>query len=106
MRPQSRCSIHATSSCARSPPRFQILQDLAAGIEPRRARDPAAGMRAGAAKIQAFDRRPVLSPSEKRPKREELIERMFTMKDVTAGQAVNLFQVERRQNLAMNDQAA
>ncbi len=44
-----------------------------------------------------------MSPAEERPKSKELIERMFPMKDVAAGQAVSPLQIDRRQHLASGD---
>src|SRR5437899_7495386 len=57
----------------------------------------------GTKKIQTMNRSSVLSPAEERPKSKELIERMFPMKDVAAGQAVSPLQIDRRQHLASGD---
>src|SRR5262245_31993597 len=81
---------------------LQILDDLAASVESRSARDAAAGMRACTTEVETSNRRSVLRPSEKRPEGKELIEGMFQMKDVAAGQTICLLEVERSQNLTVH----
>ncbi len=79
---------------------LQVFDDLPACIRTGCARDSSTRMCTRATKIQAMNRSSVLSPAEERPKSKELIERMFPMKDVAAGQAVSPLQIERRQHLA------
>src|SRR3954467_3036433 len=80
------------------------FEDFARGVLPRRAGQPVAGMGAGPAKIEAVDRRRVIGPAEGRAHGEELIERQFAMINVAAAEAVDLLEVERRDDLPLLDE--
>src|SRR5688572_7785460 len=63
-------------------------------------------MGTGTAEEQSFDRRLIPSESEQWPHREELIERQFSVEDLSAGEAPSAFEIERRQRLPLDDQRA
>ena len=58
--------------------------------------DAAARMRAGAAQVESIYRRAVLRPARNGAHEEKLIERQVTMKNISFGQAVSAFEIERR----------
>ena len=66
---------------------------------------PAARVRAGAAEVEALDRRAVLRVARDRPHEEELLEVQVAVEDVALGQAVGALEVERRQDLPRDDGA-
>src|SRR5438093_13170093 len=84
----------------------EISNDFPARIGAGSAGQSAAGVSAGAAKVESFEWSAVLSPTDKRAKGEKLIDRVFAVKDVSAAEAVALLQVERGDDLAVNDQVA
>src|ERR1043165_4598105 len=93
----------ASSACNSSPsprPNAQIPEHFARRIMPRGARDPAAGMAAGTAQIQAKQWHAVIAMPQDRAGREQLIQFQPSMHDIAAGQAEDALQIERRQNLA------
>src|SRR5690242_232078 len=69
------------------------------GAVTRQPRNPPAGMRAGAAEIEAVDRGSVVSPSGNGPHKKHLIQRELRMIDMTFRQAELVFQIQWRQNL-------
>ena len=60
-------------------------------------------MRSTAAQIQALDRRLIARPVEQRPHGEELIEREFTVEDMSSREPVGFFQILGRDDLALED---
>ena len=67
------------------------------------AHDAAAGMRGRSAHVQVLDRRAVLRPARDRTQEEKLLERKLALEDVAFGQAELAFEVERRDDLAVQD---
>src|SRR5439155_4352164 len=61
-------------------------------------------MSAGPAEIEIFNWSAVVSAAENGAEGEELIQRVFAMKDVSAAETVGLLQIEGRDDLAVNDQ--
>ena len=70
---------------------------------PGGAGEAVARVRARAAKVEPGDRSAVARPAEQRAHGEELVERQLAVEDVAAGQAVSLFQIQRRDDLAVED---
>lgn len=62
-----------------------------------------AGMRAGSAQVQPFDRRAILRPTGHRAHEEKLLERKIAVKNIALGEAVGAFQIEGRENLSRHD---
>ncbi len=85
--------------------RFEISRSRAA-FAPGRPVNATAGMRAGAAKVKSLERRSILRPADQRSESEKLIERLFAVMNVSAAETVSLFEIERRDHLAGNDQIA
>ena len=83
-----------------SRPSFSIV---GAALRPGRSHDSAAGMRSRSAHVEALHRRSVLRPTGRRAEEEQLLERQLTLEDVALGKAEGPFDVERRQDLAMED---
>src|SRR4051812_29474290 len=81
------------------PPAGSIPDDHARGVCAVRAADAATGMRAGAAQIEAGDRRAVLRPAEQRAHDVQLIERHLAVMDVAAREAVRRLEFGRRDGL-------
>ena len=77
-----------------------VGEDRVRGIVAGRAGDAAAGMRAGAAMIEARQRPAVVGIAEHGPRPEQLVERHRAVRDVAADEAEHLFEVERAQRLA------
>src|SRR5690349_9892478 len=67
------------------------------------ASDPAAGMRARAAMVEARHRAAVVGMAEQRAGPEQLVERECAMEDVAADQTEGLLEIERAQRLAADD---
>src|SRR6185503_8622371 len=84
--------------------RPELFDYLARGVLARAGRDSSAWMRARSTQIEIAQRRPVLGPAENRAHREQLIERRFTVQDVSAGQPEGLFEIRRGDDLVMRDQ--
>ena len=62
-----------------------------------------ARMRTGTAEKESPDRRGAARCIRVWPHRKQLVQLILAMSDVTAGQSVLAFQVERRQSLLRND---
>ena len=60
-------------------------------------------MRGGAAHVEALDRRRVLRPAGRGAQEEELLERELALEDVAFGQSPLALEIERGQDLAMQD---
>ncbi len=71
---------------------------------PRRTGDATAGMRTRTAQIQARQRAAIAALTEHRPRAEQLIEGQRAVHDVAADQAEVAFEVERRLDLAADDE--
>ena len=84
---------------------LQVADNLPARVSAGRARN-SAGMSPRTTKIQSLDGCPILSPTQQRPKHEELIQRGFAMQDMPAAETIRLLQIERRDDLPVNDQSA
>src|SRR3982074_115661 len=82
-----------------------IPQDYARGVVAGGAGDAAAGMRAGAAMVEALQGAPIVGMAEDRARREQLVQRQRTMKNIAAEQPELAFQIERRQNLPPHDRS-
>ena len=63
-------------------------------------------MRACAAEVKSFEWCAILRPADQRSKREKLIERLFTVVNVSAAESVGLFEIEWCDHLAGDDQVA
>src|SRR5690349_1581707 len=63
-------------------------------------------MRAGAAEVEARDRRPVPRPSQDGAHREELVEGRLAVEDLAAPDAELLFEIDGRKNAAREDEFA
>src|SRR5580704_18975352 len=73
------------------------------GVVSRSARNAAARVRARAAKIKSGDGRAVVRPSGDGAHKEKLLERKISVKNVSFGEAVGAFQIERREHLSRDD---
>jgi hypothetical protein len=82
---------------------LKVASQLACRIRARQARQPAAGMCAGATQVQPLQRCPVLRPPNQRAKREELIESLLPVMYVPTTQPILFFQVARRDYLSFHD---
>src|SRR3954466_6168395 len=92
-------SILGFLRCVESVLSFQLFQNLS---RRNRAGGPCqsiSGMSARAAQIEILDRRPISCPVQQRTHGENLVERQFAVKDVSTGQAINFFQILRRDDL-------
>src|SRR5258706_5488419 len=97
----------AMTGCQRPRPspkqRPVIAQERGRGVVAGAAGDAAAGLRAAAAMVEAFQRPAIIGVAEHRPRREQLIERQRAMKNIAAEQAELTLQIERRENLPADD---
>ena len=80
--------------------RAVIPEDRARGIVAGGAGDAAAGMRAGAAMVEALQGPAIIGVAEHRPGREQLVERQRAVEDIAAEQPEMALQIERRQRPA------
>ena len=71
------CNMRQVSSPAAPTP--EIAQNLARAVVPRRSGDPAPGMSAGAAQVQALERRAVVGVTEQWARRPQLLPRPFQL---------------------------
>src|ERR1041384_1732744 len=85
--------------------RLNILEHLERRIPPRRAHDPAAGMRRRPAHVKVLDRRAILRPTRRRTQKEELLERQLALEDVPLRQTKLTLEIQRRQHLTIANQA-
>ncbi|MFG3757303.1 hypothetical protein, partial [Klebsiella pneumoniae] len=69
-------------------------------IVPRRAGDASAGMSAGAAMVEAWQRAAVVGVAQHRPGGKQLVQRQGAMENVTADQPEVALEIERGQHLA------
>jgi hypothetical protein len=83
-----------------NPPCLEILNDFSGCVGSWSARDSTTRVRAGATKIESLDRSSLLRPANQRAKREELVEGLLAMMNMTPTQSIGLFKIERRNNLA------
>ena len=67
---------------------------------------PPPGMGRRAAHVEVADRRAVARPARHRAQEEELLERQLALEDVAFGEAELALEVERRQHLAVQDDAS
>src|SRR5208282_2649727 len=81
----------------------QVRQDDLRGVMTRRTGDAAAWMGAGAAMIEPGNGTAVVSVSEHRARREQLIERHRAVENIAAEEAELAFEIERAQHLATDD---
>ena len=79
------------------------FEDLAGGVEGGGSGEAGAGVGAGAAKEKAANGGAVTRPADERAHGEELVEGEFAVGDVTAGEAVVLFEIERRDDARGED---
>src|SRR5258705_2717417 len=84
----------------------EVREDLAGCVLAGAAGDAAAGVGARAAQVQADDREAVAGVAEQRPPEVELIEAGLTVERVTAGQPETRFEIDRGQDLAVDDELA
>src|SRR5688572_3643977 len=78
---------------------LEVDEDLARRVVPRRTRHAAAGMRAGATHIYAWQRAAIVTVPEHRARREDLIQVQRAVEDVAADQAERSLEVERAVDL-------
>src|SRR5580700_4708567 len=83
---------------------LQILQDLPCCVRTRSAGQSCSWMRPRAAQVQILNRRSISSPVKQRAHGEKLIERQFTVKDVTARETVSVLKILRRDDLVRENQ--
>src|SRR5437016_11191057 len=83
---------------------LQIFQNLSRRIRSRPASQARSGMRARTAQIQISNRRAVSCPIEERAHGKKLIEGKFAVENVSASQAVSIFQILRCDDLVREDQ--
>src|SRR5690349_16806674 len=82
----------------------EVLEDLAGRELARRAHHAAARVRPGAALVVAVDRRPVLGPARRWPEEEHLRREELAGEDVALAEPDRPFDVERRPDLALEDE--
>src|SRR6266404_1012645 len=80
-----------------------VFEDDLAGDAAGRAHDAAARMRSGTAHIKVVDRSAIVSPPRNWAEKEKLFEGEFALEDVALGQAEFALEVERREDLAADD---
>src|SRR5262245_983872 len=98
--PESRSHGNAVvfAALARAP--AEVLEHASRRVVAGRAADAAAGMAAGAAEIEAGDRRAIACRPDVRPQAEQLVQIVPAVKDIALGQAEHAFEIERCQDLA------
>src|SRR6185295_15189007 len=72
----------------------------------RGSHDSAARVSCRATHVEAADGSSILRPSRSGSKEKELLERQFTLKDVSLAQTEHGFDIQRRQYLAVENQAS
>src|SRR5688572_5146999 len=82
---------------------LRVADDLAGAVATVGAADAAARMGAGAAQVEAVDRRPVVGVAAHRAQREELVEGHVAVQGVPAGDAEQALEVDRAEHLALLD---
>src|SRR5436190_20361671 len=85
--------------------RLPVGENLPRRVPSRRAGDPAAGMRPGAAQVEAAHGGAVARPAGERPPEEELPQVEIAVEDVPFGQAEALLEIDRRHDVARHDRA-
>src|SRR2546430_89434 len=80
--------------------RTEIAQHRHRRVEPGRAVDVAAGVRAGAAEIEALHRRAMPAGADERPAPQHLVGHQVAMEDLPAGHAVAPLDIDRQPDLA------
>src|SRR5439155_16422007 len=80
-----------------------VAEDFARGIMPGNASDAAAGMRSGAAHVQALERAAIVAVPEHRPRRKQLVEGKRAVKKVAADEPEFTLEIQRRECLRGND---
>src|SRR5713226_7204973 len=85
---------------------LQVFQNLHRRIAPAGAHDAAAGMRRRAAHVKIANRRTVLRPTRRRPQKEKLFQGKLTLKNISFRQSEFTFEIERRQDLPMQNDVA
>src|SRR5467141_5263919 len=84
---------------------WPVFQDLSRGVVARSARDSPTRVRAGSAEVQALDRSSVARPARDGAEDERLVQGHLPVVDVALRQAEPLFQVDRCEDLAVEDQS-
>src|SRR5208282_3928346 len=82
---------------------FPVFQNLECRQASGRAHDAAAGVGGRSAHIQVLDGRAELRPSRNRAQEKQLFERKFALEDVAFAQSPFAFEVERGDDLAMQN---
>src|SRR5262249_37248967 len=82
-----------------------VAKDFASGIVTASAHDPSTGVRGCAAQVQALDRGAIVGIARCGPQEEHARQRHGPLKDVASGQTESPLQVERRDDLAVQDGA-
>src|SRR5438876_903156 len=80
-----------------------VLQDLLGGIPAGRSHDTAARVGRRTANIKVADWRSILCPAEDRAHQVQLLKRQFALEDVALGQRERTFDIERSQDLTMQN---
>src|SRR4029079_3117106 len=83
-----------------------VPQDTRGGSRARGAHNSAAGVSCRATHVEVAHGCSILRPARSGSKEEELLERQFTLKDVALAQAEHGLDIQRRQYLAMKNQAS
>ena len=97
----SKGSANSTSACGS---RLEIFEDFAALRSSRRGRRLRNRDVFPRHTCRARNWRPIARPTQQRTHREQLVERELSVKDVTARQTVCRFQIDRRDDLPVQDQ--
>ena len=83
--------------------KLPVLEDFFGGIPTGSAHDAAAGVRTRTTYIKVANWCSILCPSQDGPHEIQLLKRQFALKDVPFRQRKRAFDVERRQDLTMQD---
>src|SRR5207247_11094972 len=97
------CRWSSTPSGGRPPAFALLLEVLERRDPPRRAHDPAAGVRRRPAHPEVLHRRPVARPARHRPVEGSLPERELALEEVALREAGDLLDVLRRHELLSDD---
>ena len=89
------CARHVPSIWTRA--FAQILENFTRGIAPRQTSDTAAGVAAGTAQVQVFERPAIRTLAQQWTCAEHLIQPQRAMKNIAANQTDAAFQIQRAQ---------
>src|SRR6186997_2371056 len=97
LRPRSGCAdrLCRLADAENSP---QVANDLPSRVVPRHARDAAAGVRPGAAEIEACQRQAIVAVPQDRARAEELVQRQLAVEDVAPHKTEGALEVQGGEN--------